>query len=450
MNRKFPDNFVWGTATASYQVEGGFDQDGRGLSIWDTFSHKPGMVRNGQTGDVACDQYNRYREDIALMRKLGLKAHRFSISWPRVMPTGRGSVNPAGIDYYKRFIDGLLACGIEPWVTLFHWDLPQALQDDFGGWKSRETSEYFADYCGYVASELSGVVKNFLTMNEFVCFTDGGYGGGSQVMAPGESLSIREINRVRHNALVAHGLGVQAIRAAASGARVGIAENSSVCVPVMETPEHIAASGKAFREINAKFLTAIMEGRYLDCYLNSQGADAPEFTPDEMALISQPLDFIGHNIYLANHVEADLSSPAGYRIIPHPMSYPHMHAPWIKVSPEIAYWAPRLLHALWGVKNIYITENGCACSDVMDENGRVCDTDRVFYLRNHLLAASRAVAEGIPLKGYFCWSLLDNFEWADGYSYRFGLVHVDFETLVRTPKLSFEYLSRVAAANRVL
>ncbi len=450
MNRYFPEGFLWGTATASYQVEGAVNQDGRGPSIWDTFSHTPDRIKFNHNGDVACDQYNRYREDIALMKKLGLRAHRFSIAWPRIMPTGRGRVNEKGIDYYRSFIEGLLEAGIQPWVTLFHWDLPQVLQDDFGGWKSRETSCCFADYCEVIASRFSDIIENFITINEFVCFTDWAYGVEDGDYAPGEVLDRKGINQVRHNALLAHGMGVQAIRAAAPGSRIGFADNAVVCVPVMETDEHIAAARRAYREKNAHFLTTVLEGSYPDFYLEEQGPDAPVFTEEEMRIIGSPLDFVGHNMYRADHIMADPESPGGYTTVKSPSSYPHMHAPWIEVTPSITYWAPRFLSEIWDVKEIHITENGCACEDIVDNLGRINDTDRIFYLRNHLISAQRATSEGIPLKGYFCWSLLDNFEWADGYTYRFGIVHVDYTTLKRTPKLSAEYLSRVSRENRIL
>ncbi len=450
MNRVFPEGFVWGAATAAYQVEGAADKDGRGPSVWDSFSHTPGMVKHGHNGDVACDQYNRYAEDTALMKSIGIGAYRFSVSWSRIMPSGRGQVNGKGIDYYRRLVEVLLEAGIQPWMTLFHWDLPQSLQDDFGGWQSRETSKYFADYCGLIASRFSDVVQNFMTINEFSCFTDSGYYPSGQVFAPGVMLDTRGRNQVRHNALLAHGLGVGAIRNVSPQARVGIAENPVVCVPVMETEDHILAAKTAFREENAPFLTTVLEGKYPDSYLESQGNNAPEFTGDDMKAIGSPLDFVGINLYLAKHVMADSEAPSGYSIIRHPPSYPHMHASWIKVSPEICYWAPRFISEIWGVNEIFITENGCACDDTVDENGKIHDTDRVFYLRNHLLSAQRATSEGIPLKGYFCWSLLDNFEWADGYTYRFGIVHVDFKTLKRTPKLSAEYYGRVAVANTVI
>ena len=398
----FPSDFLWGTATAAYQVEGAFDTDGRGLSIWDTFSHTPGRVKQGHTGDVACDQYNRYREDIALMRELGFGAHRFSISWPRVMPSGRGAVNEKGIDYYLRFTEELLEAGIEPWVTLFHWDLPQALQDDYGGWKSRETSLHFAEFCGLIASRLGDLVRNFMTINEFVCFTDWAYGSGDEEYAPGEPLDPAGVIRVRHNALLAHGMGTGAIRAAAPGARVGLAENAAVCVPVYETPEHITAARKAYRDMNGRFLTTVLEGRYPDSYLARLGTLCPEIADGDMELIGAPLDFVGHNMYRADHIVADPDSPAGYRTVPPPPSYPHMHAPWIEITPSITYWGPRFLSELWDVGDIYITENGCACDDIPDELGRIYDTDRVFYLRNHLISAQRAVSEGIPLRGYFC------------------------------------------------
>ena len=450
MSRVFPDGFLWGVATAAYQVEGAAEQDGRAPSVWDSFSHTPGMIKNEHNGDTACDQYNRYAEDVALIKKMGLGAYRFSVSWSRIMPSGRGEVNEKGIDYYRRLVDRLLNAGVQPWMTLFHWDLPQAMQDDLGGWQSRETSRYFADYCRLMASRFGDTVQNFMTINEFSCFTDSGYYPSGQVFAPGIMLDTKGRNQVRHNALLAHGLGVQAIRSVSSSARVGLAENPVICVPVMETEEHIQAAKIAFREENAHFLTAVLEGKYPDSYLRSQGRDAPEFTGDDMNAIGSPLDFVGVNLYLAKHVMANSEADSGYSIVKHPPSYPHMHASWIKVSPEICYWAPRYISELWGVKEVYITENGCACDDTVDKYGRINDTDRVFYLRNHLLAAHRAATEGVPLKGYFCWSLLDNFEWADGYTYRFGIVHVDFCTLERTPKLSADYYSRVAAANTVL
>jgi beta-glucosidase len=441
----FPKGFLWGCATAAYQIEGAVAEDGRKPSTWDTFSHTPGKVANNDTGDRATDSYHRYKEDVQLLKTLGVKTYRLSISWPRVFPDGTGQANENGIAYYDRVIDELLKNGIEPYVTLFHWDLPQALQDRVGGWQSRETAEAFAQYASFVAGRLGDRVHHFFTMNEFFCFTDQGYGSGDK--APGLKLGEADLNQVRHNALLGHGLGVQAIRAAGKpGMKVGLAENSSICVPAIETPEHIQAARQAMRELNAQFLTAVLEGRYLDSYLQKAGPNAPKFTGADMRVIGSPLDFVGLNVYQPTYIAAEPSGK-GFKQPQPPASYPHMASPWLTVGPEAAYWAPRHLAEIWKVKEVYITENGTSSSDIPDSEGRVYDTDRIMFLRNYLANASRATAEGWPLKGYFLWSLMDNFEWADGYTLRFGLYQVDFETQKRSPKLSAEYYRHVIARN---
>ncbi len=442
--QRFPQGFLWGSATASYQVEGAVKEDGRGPSIWDTFSHTPGKTNNGDTGDVADDHYHRYKEDVQLMKALGLKTYRFSVAWPRIFPQGKGTPNSKGLDFYSRLVDELLANNIQPYCTLFHWDLPQALEDK-GGWQSRDTSEAFANYAGYVAQHLSDRVKHFMTLNEMRSFVDIGYRDGRH--APGLKLSAGKVNQVRHHAVLAHGLGVQAIRAhARPGTRVGIAENANSCVPVIETPEHIVAAAKAYRETNAGYLTVIMEGRYTDAYLAHAGADAPKFTPEDLKAIGSPLDFVGINIYTPQYVRAD-DSPAGYALVPMPASFPHMMSSWLHTGPEALYWSPKLASELWGIREIYITENGASSSDVLAPDGHVYDTDRVMYLRSYLTQLHRAVREGVPVKGYFCWSLMDNYEWADGYAYRFGIHYVDFKTQKRTPKLSAHFYREVIARN---
>jgi beta-glucosidase len=442
--QKFPQGFLWGSATASYQVEGAVNEDGRGPSIWDTFSHTPGKTNNGDTGDVADDHYHRYKEDVQLMKALGLKTYRFSVAWPRVFPQGTGIPNPKGLDFYNRMLDELLAANIQPYCTLFHWDLPQALEDK-GGWQSRDTSEAFANYAGYVAEHLSDRVKNFMTLNEMSSFCDIGYRDGRH--APGLKLSPAGVNQVRHHAVLAHGLGVQAIRAHAKpGTKVGLAENASATVPVIETPKHIAAAAKAYREINAPYLTVVMEGKYTDGYLHRTGADAPKFTAADMKAIGSPVDFVGLNVYTPTYVHDD-GSPAGFALIPSPKSYPHMMSDWLHVGPEALYWSPKLAAQLWNIKEIYITENGASSADVLAPDGHIYDTDRTMYLRNYLTQLHRAVSEGIPVKGYFCWSLLDNYEWADGYAYRFGIHYVDFKTQKRTPKLSAHFYKEVIARN---
>jgi len=446
--RGFPAGFLWGTATASYQVEGAVSADGRGPSIWDTFSHTPGKVAHDATGDEADDHYHRYKEDVQLMKALGVKVYRFSIAWPRVFPQGSGQPNPKGLDFYNALVDELLANGIQPFATLYHWDLPQALQDRVGGWESRETAEAFANYAGYVAGRLTDRVKHIFTINEFGAFVELGYNNG--VHAPGLRLAPGRFNQTRHHAVLGHGLAVQAIRAAAKpGTRVGLAENMTICAPIIETPEHIEAARRATREVNAQYMTVIQEGRYTDAYLARAGADAPKFTPADLKAISSPLDFVGINIYTPLYVRAD-ASPLGFAVVPHPKSFPHMISPWLFVGPEALYWGPRHLADIWKVKDIYITENGCSSSDVPAADGRVYDTDRIMYLRNYLTQLQRATAEGVPVRGYFLWSLMDNFEWADGYTNRFGLHYVDYATQKRTPKLSASYYHEVIAKNAVL
>jgi beta-glucosidase len=442
---RFPADFKWGCATASYQIEGAVKEDGRKPSVWDTFSHTPGKTFQGDTGDVADDSYHLYKEDIQLLKNMGVKVYRFSISWSRVFPDGAGQPNEKGLAYYQRVIDELLANNIQPYVTLFHWDLPQALPN---GWQSRDTSKAFAEYAGYVSKHLSDRVSHFFTTNEFVCFTDLGYKTGQ--FAPGLKLPAAQVNQVRHHGILAHGLGVQAIRAnAKAGTQVGLAENTNVYIPIIENREHVEATRKATREGNAPFLTALMEGKYTDAYLAKQGASAPKVEPGDMKAISSPLDFVGLNVYTADYVRAD-ASPAGYAIESRPTSYPHMASPWINIDPEALYWAIRNPSDLWKPKELYITENGCSSDDVIDAAGHIEDTDRVMYLRNHIAQMHRAESEGYPIKGYFLWSLLDNFEWADGYSKRFGLHYVDFETQKRTPKRSAEWYREVINRNAVV
>ena len=447
-SRKFPDGFLWGTATAAYQTEGAVKVDGRGELIWDTFSHIPGKVRDNANGDVADDHYHLYKGDVGLMKALGANIYRFSISWPRVFPGGTGAPNPKGLDFYNALVDDLLANGIEPYATLYHWDLPQALEDDVGGWQSRATSQAFAEYAGYVAEKLSDRVKHFFTINEFWTFIELGYGYG--VHAPGLKLPPAELAQARHHALLGHGLAVQAIRARGKpGTKVGLAENIGVCVPAIELPEHIAAAKIATRELNAGYATAMLEGKYTDAFLKAAGADAPKFTAEDMKVIGSRLDFVGINIYAPGNYVRAIDAEPGFATIPFPASFPHMQSDWLKIGPEALYWGPRMLKDVWGVKEIYITENGTSSADVPAEDGLVYDTDRIMYLRNYLSQLQRATAERVPVKGYFLWSLLDNFEWADGYHNRFGIHYVDYATQKRAPKLSAHFYKAVIAGNEV-
>ena len=440
----FPSNFLWGCATSAYQIEGAVTVDGRGPSNWDVFSHTPGKTHHGETGDVADDSYHLYKEDVKLLKDLGAKAYRFSISWSRIFPQGRGKPNEPGLAYYQRLIDELLKNGIEPYVTLFHWDLPQALA---GGWQSRDTPKAFADYAAYVAQKLSDRVRHFMTTNEVVCFTDLSYQIGQ--FAPGLKLPAAQVNQIRHHGLLAHGLGVQAIRAhAASGTQVGLAENPKVYVPVIESAEHIEAAKRAFREENAPFLTAVMEGKYTDGYLKREGANAPKVQGDDLKIIGSPVDFVGLNVYQPEYARAD-PGESGYAVARRPSSFPHMASPWLFIGPEVIYWAIRHTNDLWKPHAIYITENGCSSEDFRSADGRVEDTDRVMFLRNYLTHLQRAAAEGYPIKGYFLWSLLDNFEWADGYGKRFGIHYVDFKTQKRSRKQSADWYREVILRNTV-
>jgi beta-glucosidase len=459
--RRFPAGFAWGTATAAYQIEGALDEDGRGASIWDSFAHTAGRILDGSNADVTVEHYRRYRGDVQLMKELGASAYRFSIAWPRIFPDGTGAPNPKGLDFYSRLVDELLANGIQPFATLYHWDLPQALQDRFGGWESRDTAAAFADYAGYVSEQLSDRVQNFFTMNEFWSFVEMGHGSGR--LAPGLQLPSGRLNQVRHHAVLGHGLAVQAIRAQGRpGTKVGPAEQVVSTMPVIETPEHVKAAGIAMRELNAGYLTVMLEGRYTDAFLAGAGADAPRFTDEDLKAISSPLDFVGTNIYMAHHLVRASERDPGYELVPYQPTHPQAHWPGLEdlalyFTPESMYWGTRLLVDLWGVQEIYITENGGPFTHEPDAkgiggdiDGVENDSDRVVWVRAYLNQLQRATAEGVPVRGYFHWSLMDNFEWSVGLRPRFGLYRVDYRTQERTPKLSAEFFRACARANAVV
>jgi beta-glucosidase len=444
----FPKDFLWGTATSAYQIEGAVNEDGRGASIWDTFSHTPGKVDDGSNGDRANDHYHRYKEDVGLIAALGARAYRFSIAWSRIFPEGTGAPNAKGLDFYDRLVDEMLKNGIEPYATLYHWDLPQALQDKAGGWQSTETSKAFADYAGYIAQHLTDRVKNIFTVNEVGRFVNFGYGW--KIDAPGLGLPPGELNQVHHNVALGHGLAVQAIRAhGRPGTRVGPAENITGCVPAIDTPENIRAAEIATREFNSNFLGVILEGKYTDGFLAYTGKDAPKFTAEELKIISSPVDFIGLNIYTPQYYVTAKDGAPGFNVLPMPASFPHMLSDWLRVGPEAAYWVPRIAAKIWNLDSIYISENGTSSADKLAADGKVYDLDRIMYLRNYLMQLQRATSEGVPVRGYFLWSLMDNFEWIHGYRERFGLYHVDFDTLVRTPKLSAAFYRNVIAQNAI-
>jgi len=451
----FPKDFWWGCATAAYQVEGATNEDGRAPSIWDTFSREPGRTENGDTGDVASDQYHRYEEDAKLMAGLGVRHYRLSLSWSRILPQGRGAVNEKGLDYYRRLADALAKHGITPHATLYHWDIPQALQDRYAGWQSREVVKDFGDYATLVAKRLGDRITHWMTLNEIASFACGGYAVGRTAHhAPGIALKTKKEHRqVVHHALLAHGTACQALRAAAPGAcHVAVAENYTSYVPAIETPENIEAARRAFtRENNGAILVPLLTGRYDEKWLEDHRAEAPDLADGDEKLIGQPLDALGFNCYSGQYVRA-ADNPKGYDILPTFEGYPKGNMPWLNIVPESIYWGIRLVGEVAGQKSlpIFISENGCADGCEPNARGEVLDTDRVMYCRAYLRQLQRAIAEGYPVVGYFPWSLLDNFEWACGYTKRFGLIRVDYKTQTRTPKLSYSWYKEVIRQNRVV
>lgn len=450
---RFPADFVWGAATASYQIEGAWNEDGKGDSIWDTFSHAPGNVVNGDTGDQADDHYHRYQQDVMLMQLLGLKAYRFSISWPRVLPEGEGQVSEPGLDFYDRLVDELLMSGIQPFVTLYHWDLPQALQDR-GGWGNRAVIEQFAAYTEVVAQRLGDRVKHWITLNEPHVFAYAGHYGGRH--APGLR-SLPLANQVAHNALVAHGRSVSLIRALWPDASAGITLNLSLPYPASDLPADRQAARIADGQLNRWFLDPVFGRGYPQDILAFYGDAAPRMEPGDMEVIAAPIDFLGVNYYnnrFVRAVSADVDGSGVAGLKPEELveaGYEVTEMGWPVMPDGLRELLVRLQRD-YHPRAIYITENGAAFADeVVEEDGEhlVHDARRVEYLREHFAAARRAISEGVPLRGYFVWSFMDNFEWALGYGKRFGVVHVDYETQVRTPKDSALFLQRVIQHNGV-
>jgi beta-glucosidase len=443
----FPDGFIWGVATAAPQIEGAAFADGKGESIWDRFCRIPGKVRNGDTLDVACDHYHRYPEDIALLVRLGIKHYRMSIAWPRIYPAGDGAINPKGLEFYRKLFVALQENGITPWVTLFHWDLPQALEDR-GGWRARVTVDAYGRYAETVVKEFSPFVKHWITLNEIRCFTVLGYSGPGR-KAPGADEPPAVINQTYHHALVCHGLAVKAVRSfGGPGAVVGLTDNADLCVPLTETYPDVNAARAYFTERNLFILDPIYHGKYSDAYLAKCGADAPRVSPGDFDLIGLPTDFLGMNIYTARIVRA--GKDGKYEVMPLPEHYPRADSVWLNIVPQAIYWGPRLAAETYGIKSIYITENGCGYDIEPVEHGEVMDLHRREYLRSYLREMQGAISDGVPIHGYFLWSLMDNYEWEDGYTRRFGVVHCDFQTQVRTPKVSALWYAQVVGANRIL
>ncbi len=436
-NSNFPVDFIWGAATASYQIEGAAHEDGRGESVWDRFCATPGKVRNGDSGDQACDFYHRYPDDVALMKELGLDAFRFSIAWPRIVPTGRGAVNQAGLDFYDRLVDELLAHDIEPFATLFHWDTPQALEDA-GGWPARATAEAFAEYTEAVVRRLGDRVHHWITHNEPWVYAWIGHSWGHH--APGRT-SEADAVAAAHHLLLSHGWAVDIIRAAAPGAQVGITLNLAHSYAASETPEDEAAAWQVDGEANRWFLDPLFRGTYPPDLLERNELVVPVLQDGDLATISAPTDFLGVNNYFRFVVSDGVDGPRMERV----EESQHTDMGW-EVYPDGLHQLLVRVARDYSPQAIYVTENGAAFGDVRVHDGHVHDPERTAYLDTHIDAVGRAIADGAPVKGYFVWSLLDNFEWAYGYSKRFGIIYIDYPTLERVPKDSYYWYRDFIAA----
>jgi beta-glucosidase len=449
----FPPGFTWGAATASYQIEGAWNEDGKGESIWDRFAHTPGKVFNNDNGDVACDHYHRWPDDIGLMQSIGLQAYRLSVAWPRLLPAGRGALNPAGLDFYSRLVDGLLEGGITPFITLYHWDLPQALQDE-GGWANRATAEAFVEYADALSRKLGDRVHNWITHNEPAVAALLGYWIGAH--APGLT-DLGTALCASHHLLLSHGWAVPVLRANSPGAQVGITLNINTSAPASGS----VADHTAFRQGDGLWVRWFIDplfGRQYPADLIADGikqgalpADGPTFVqPGDLDTIAAPLDFLGINYYTRNLSRArdvdemDNDPPTVIQAPVTPYTWTEM--PW-EIYPEGLYEVLMRINLHYHPRKIYVTENGASFSDGPDAEGRVHDTRRLNYLRDHFAAARRALDHGVPLAGYFIWSLLDNFEWGQGYSQRFGSIWVDYATQQRILKDSAWWYHEVIANN---
>jgi beta-glucosidase len=446
----FPKGFVWGVAAAAYQVEGAANTDGRGPCVWSALCDRPGAIFDGHTGNVASDHYHRYPEDVALMAELGVKAYRLSLSWPRVLPAGEGPINEAGLDFYDRLIDALLSRGVAPWVTLFHWDMPLSLQRR-GGWLNRECVDWFANYTELVVRRLGDRVRYWMTLNEPQCFV--GLGHSTGVHAPGLRYSRPDVLRVAHHALLAHGRSVQVIRETASEAPIiGWAPHGSISYPASSAEPDVQAARAAMFSVlpndswhfsTTWFADPVVLGRYPDEGLRHFGSEMPANFERDLPQIAQPLDYFGVNIYQGQRIAA---GPDGRPLsTSRPPGYAHTMNHW-PVEPEVLYWGPRFLHERYKLP-LYITENGCAAMDWVHQDGHIHDAPRIDFTARYLTALSAAIRDGADVRGYFHWSILDNFEWAEGYRMRFGLIYVDQKTMERIPKDSYMWYQQVILSN---
>lgn len=446
----FCKDFLWGAATSAYQIEGACREEGKADSIWDVFCRVPGKIDGRQTGNVACDHYHRFREDVALMKKLGIRAYRFSISWPRILPEGTGFVNEAGLRFYEKLVDELLKNGIRPFATLFHWDFPAALQRQ-GGWLNPDSPLWFEEYARVVAKRFRGKIRDYFTMNEPQCFIGLGYGRGEH--APGLTLPRNNLAIAVHHVLLAHGRAVRALRQfGGDGLQIGMAQCGKIWMPAEETPRDIEAARAATFSVPESVHDAlfsvplwsdpVMKGTYPPEYLRRFEGCLPKITEEDMRLIHQPVDFYAQNLYYALPVEA---CGSGWKTRPFPDGCVRTSIGW-PVTPDAPYWAARFLYEAYG-KPIVFSENGMSAHDTVSPDGKVHDPDRIDYLRRYLLSLRRAARGGVPLTAYFLWSLMDNFEWTYAYRERFGLIYVDYATQKRIPKDSAYWYRSVILNN---
>lgn len=447
----FRKDFIWGAATASYQIEGAAYEDGKGISVWDRFSHEPGKIFEGHTGDVACDHYHRYEEDAALMQQMGIKNYRFSIAWPRILPEGKGAVCQKGVDFYNRLIDTLLEKDIRPMATLFHWDYPSALQA-LGAWENPDSPQWFQEYTAVCAKHFGDRVKDYFTINEPQCFIGLGYGIG--VHAPGLQLPVASTIPMGHHVLKSHGLSVKTLHEMIPGARVGYAPCGGACVPASNDPKDIEAAKKAYFAVpedesrwfwNVSWWSdAPMIGSYPAEGLKRYGKYLPKGWENDLTTIHQPLEYYGQNIYDGRLIRA-AENAQGWETVPHPVGTTKTAIQWF-VVPNALYWAPKFLYERYKTP-FMITENGMSAHDGVSLDGKVHDPNRQDYLHRYILALKRAAKDGVDVAGYLHWSLMDNYEWANGYSDRFGLIHVDYQTQKRTIKDSALWYRNVMETN---
>ncbi len=419
-NTTFPDDFLWGSATSAYQIEGAAYEDGKGESIWDKFSHTPGKILNGDTGDIACDHYHRYKEDIDLMAYIGLKSYRFSISWPRIFPDGKGKLNQKGLDFYSKLIDKLLENNIEPFISLYHWDLPQAL-DDKKGWLNKDTSNYFSDYTETLVKSLSNRVKYWSTFNETIFIILLGH--INCIHAPARKENIKNINQIRHNLLLAHGLAVNQIKSFDKSLKTGIVHNANIYIPENTQSEDMEFIKKVFYNDNGILFDPIFKGKYPETFLKESGKNLPQFSDKEMKIISTPTDFLGLNVYSGTVIRKK-NNNNDFEIVPYPKDYPVTYNGWT-INPDSIYWGLKTINALYDIPEYYITENGASFNDTLSDDGKVHDEKRIYFYKKFLSSLNKAIKEEVNVKGYFAWSLMDNFEWAEGFKEKFGLIYIN-------------------------